>query len=159
MNYEQDIRIDNSALDVEWLEQAALFMKYARHSAQTMRDLDEAKQALDVVKAELDLDIREHPEEHNVSKVTEGAIQSAIILSEKYKKSFKVYLESKFENDMASKAINAMNQRKEALENLVRLHSQSYFAGPKIPRDLAWERDQKQKKANAQVGPMIRRNK
>jgi hypothetical protein len=44
-----------------------------------------------------------------------------------------------------------MEQRKDALENMVRLHGQQYFAGPRIPRNLTEERQAKQKKADTQI--------
>ena len=37
MNYEQDIRIDETSLDVEWLDQPSLMMTYARHSAKSRK--------------------------------------------------------------------------------------------------------------------------
>jgi hypothetical protein len=36
--------------------------------------------------------------------------------------------------------------RKAALENLVQLHGQNYFAGPKVPRNLSKERDEKEER-------------
>jgi hypothetical protein len=140
MNYEQDIRIDDSALDIEWCEQPALFWKYAKYAAQCRKDVDFAKQKLDVTKAELDNDIRENPAKYGLEKVTDKAIEAVIVTCEDYKVAYKAFLDAKFESDMSSSAVSAMNQKKEALENLVRLHGQSYFAGPKIPRDLRKER-------------------
>ena len=157
MNYEKDIRIDDSSLDVEWLEQPALFMRYAKHSAEARRLLDEAKQKLDVTKAEVDKAVRENPEACGIVKVTEGAVQSAILTNADYTEAYQEYLNAKYEADMASYAVQAFNQRKEALENLVRLHGQSYFAGPKIPRDLTWEREEKQKRSDAGVASHLSR--
>ena len=158
-DYEKDIRIDHSALDVEWINQPVLLMKYARHSAQTKKDLDMAKQNLDICKAELDRDIREKPERYDIIKVTEGSIQSAILTHERYKASYQAWLNAKYEADMAQGAINAFNQRKEALENLARLFAYQYFAGPKMPRDLTWEVEERERKVNALIGPMTRKNK
>lgn len=159
MSYEKDIIIDDSSLDVEWLEQPSLMMKYARISAQTRRILDESKQNLDVVKAELDKDIRENPDDYGIGKITEGAITSAINTADEYKNAFKSYLDAKYETDMAQGAVRAFDARKDALENLVRLHGQQYFAGPKIPRDLAWERKEKEKKTDKGVASKLTRNK
>lgn len=159
MNYEADIQIDDNSLDLEWLDQPSLMLKYARVSAQTRRILDEAKQNLDVVRAELDKDIRENPDDYGIAKVTEGSITSAINTSDDYKKAFKAFLDAKYEADMAGGAVRAFDARKDALENLVRLHGQQYFAGPKIPRDLAWERKEKEKKTDKGVASKLTRNK
>lgn len=145
MNYEEDIEIDEEMLDVDWLNQPKLFMQYSRHYAQMRRSVDETKQALDVVKAEVDRDIRNDPEKYNIEKVTEGSIQSAILTSKKYKEAYKEYLDAKYESDMAGAAVQAFEHRKVALENLVRLHGQQYFAGPRVPHNLSEQRALKEK--------------
>jgi len=159
MKYEEDIRIDDSALDIEWLEQAGLFMKYARHCASTRRAFDDAKQDLDIKKAELDKAIRENPSDYGIEKVTENAVASCILTHKMYKEAFQVYLDAKYEMEMAQYAVQAFNQRKEALENLVKLNGQQYFAGPKIPRDITWEREAKAKKVDTGVAGVLTRNK
>jgi hypothetical protein len=154
MNYELDIKIDPESLDVEWMEQPSLFLKYSKHLAQMRKEVDEARQDLDIKKAEVDRKIRENPEAYGIEgKITEGAIQSAILTEEEYQTAQKDYLEVKYEMDMAQGAVNAFNQRKEALENLVKLHGMSYFAGPQMPRDLSFEakRFEEQKQANRNV--------
>ena len=137
LNYEDDIRIDEEMLDVEWIEQPTLFLKYASHLANTQRDLDDVKQKLDIMKAELDIEIRKNPSQFGIEKITEGAIQSAVLTNTGYQAMYEALLDTKYENDMAKNAVQAMNMRKDALENLVRLHGQSYFAGPKVPHNLA----------------------
>ena len=157
MNYEEDIRIDESALDVEWLNQPGLFMKYSRHLAETRKILDETKQKLDVTRAEVDKAIRKNPEACGIIKVTEGSIQSAIITNSDYTEAYQEYLNSKYETDMAQGAVNAFNQRKDALENLVRLNGQQYFAGPRVPRDLAQARKEKERKVDSGIGNKLSR--
>jgi hypothetical protein len=157
MNYEQDIKIDPDNLDVEWLNQPSLFMQYSKHLAQMRKEVDESRQDLDIKKAEVDRKIRENPEAYGIEgKVTEGAIQSAILTEEEFQDAQKKYLEVKYEMDMAQGAVNAFNQRKEALENLVKLHGMSYFAGPQMPRDLSFEatkfEDQKRSNRNIKTG-------
>lgn len=137
LNYEQDVSIDETALDVEWLQQANLMYKYARHQAETKKAMDEAKERLDFIKAKVEMDIRANPENYGLSKVTESAVASAILLQPEYQEASKKYVEARYENDMAVAAVRAIDQKKTALENLVKLLSVSYFAGPSAPRDLS----------------------
>lgn len=137
LNYEQDVSIDETALDVEWLQQANLMYKYARHQAETKKAMDEAKERLDFIKAKVEMDIRANPENYGLSKVTESAVASAILLQPEYQEASKKYIEARYENDMAVAAVRAIDQKKTALENLVKLLSVSYFAGPSAPRDLS----------------------
>lgn len=141
MNYENDIRIDESALDIEWLDQPKLMLDYTRHESEMEFVRDSKKEELDLKKAELDLEIREDPKSFNItSKLTESTVNSAIASNEEFKKLSKEYNEARFEYNVAKGAVKAFEQRKVALENLVKLHGQQYFAGPKEPRNIKKER-------------------
>lgn len=153
VNYEQDMQIDPSALDIEWLGQPSLTMKYAQNAAQTKREEACAKERLDIVRAQLDNEIRSNPESFGLAKATEASIQSAILLQKEYQEASKEYIDAKYESDLARYAASAISDRKEALENLVRLHGMQYFAGPTIPRDLnkEWETKIKQQDVDSRV--------
>jgi len=153
LDYENDINIDPSSLDIEWVRQAELMHKYASHAADTKRDMDDAKECLDTGKAKIEMLIRNVPDQYGLAKVTEGAIQSTILLQEDYQELAKVYGEAKYENDIALAAVRAIDQKKTALENLVKLLGQSYFAGPQAPRDLSgeWAKEQERKDKNKKV--------
>jgi len=160
MNYEEDIRIDESALDVEWLDQSSLMMKYARNAAEARLELDRAKEALELTKAELDREVRSNPEAFGMEKLTESAVQNTIILQEAYIGANDNFIQAKFKADIAQGAVRAFDARKDALENLGRLLGLQYFAGPKMPRDLLEEREQRNKELNVKVGnKMSRRTK
>jgi hypothetical protein len=157
MNYEKDLLIDDSSLDIELLNQASLFMKYAKHYAEMRRVLDEEKQRLDIVKADIDKQIREHPEKFKIEKVTEGSIQSAILTEGSYNIAYKKYLDAKFECDMAANAKDAMNMRKEMLEGMIKLLAQSYFAGPTVPHDLSKLRKEREKSVDSNIASRLSR--
>ena len=159
MDYESDVQIDETALDVEWLRQPELMLKYTRHAAECELEMGKAKENLEFVKSELDLDIRSDPEEFGLVKITEGAVASAIHQNDSYQEAHKQLLTAKFEHGVASGAVKSMDQRCKAIENLVRLHGQSYFAGPSVPRDLSRSRadfESRNKAANRAVGSKIK---
>lgn len=153
LNYEKDISIDDSALDVEWLQQASLTLKYCQLEADARKAVDDTKAQLDIVEAELDKEIRNNPEKFDLPKITESAIKSAILVNENYINAKDEYSQAQYELNMAQAAVRAIYAKKDALENLVRLHGQQYFAGPSVPRDLSkeWESKQRQKSSNSKV--------
>ena len=159
MDYEKDIKIDDSALDVEWLEQATLMMRYCQYAAKMRQRLDNAKEALDLVRAEVDKEVRTNPEKYGIEKVTEAVVQNTILMQPEYRTASETLIQARYEADIAQNAVRAVDQRKDALENLVRLHGQQYFAGPRVPRDLTVEVQKRaeQRKANEVVGPIRRR--
>jgi hypothetical protein len=153
IDYEQDTLIDPDALDVEWLKQAQLMGKYVAYSASAKKDMDDSKEKLDMGKAYIEMDIRKNPAKYELEKITEGAIQSTILLQEEYQKLNAEYNETKYEYEISVAAVRAIDQKKTALENLVKLLGVSYFAGPKAPRDLSreWIQESERKAKNAKV--------
>jgi hypothetical protein len=167
MNYEKDIRIDDSALDIEFLEQATLFMKYSQNVAEMERLKDLAKEKLEFIKARLDRDIRQKPSYFDVDKITDKVVESTILIQEEYKEASTAYIQAKFEWSNAKGVADAFEQRKSCLEGLAKLLGQQYFAGPKVPRLLGEERQRKEeisKEVDHNIGKAleekrIRRNK
>lgn len=160
MDYEKDLRIDETALDIEWLNQSSLMMKYTRLQAKLQKEEEEEKERFELTCAELDKDIRENSDRYDlgeVPKITEAVVKGAMLKSEGYKEASTEYIEAKFENNIAKGAVRAVDTRKTALENLVRLHGQQYFAGPKVPRDITEERKMRQERSNQTVGKRTRR--
>lgn len=160
MNYLKDIKIDESALDVEWLNQPALMMKYSIHAANSREAYDRAKDALDFVKAELDMKIRTSPKIYGINdRVTEGAIFSVIQRAQQYIDAMEDLNAAKYEYEVAKGAVVAFEQRKSALENLVRLYGSQYFAGPSVPRDLSKETLLKQQEKKSEKGTASKINR
>jgi len=152
MNYEKDIAIDDEALDIEWLEQPTLMLKYGKHQAQTQKNLDDAEEQLDYTVSELDSKIRQTPSRFGIpkdTKITEAVIKAAVLMQPSYKKCQESVIEKRFENNTAKNALKAFEQRKEALENLVKPYGQNYFAGPKMPRDIHEEREQRKEQQDS----------
>jgi len=161
LNYLDDIRIDETCLDVEWLDQPTLMMKYCQYAILMRKKLDLAKEKVDIVKAELDKKIRLNPAEFGIEKLTETAVQNTIILQDEYRMAVEEMIEIKYQYDLATSAVRSIEQRRDALENLVKLHGQQYFAGPKVPRDIESEvrkrKEERHKDLNKGIGNMIRK--
>jgi hypothetical protein len=152
-NYEKDVTIDPDALDVEWLGQPGLIFKYSKKSAEVQQELSNAKEALELTKATLDKKIRSNPEKYGIEKITETVVLNTIISQEDFKEANQVYQEAQFEVNILRGVMDALNNKKSALENLVKLHGQNYFAGPSVPRDLSkeWEQREKQNEVNSGI--------
>ena len=153
LDYERDIVIDHTALDVEWVQQPTLMLRYAEHAALMKKEMDETKERFDLRKAQIEMKVRGDPEGYGVTKVTESAIQSIILQQPEYQLVAKEYIDARYEYDVATAAVRAIDQRKTALENLVRLLLGAYFAGPQAPRDLSqeWEKYAQQRASNTRI--------
>jgi hypothetical protein len=160
LDYTSDIIIDETALDVEWLEQANLAVRYGRHWAICRKRLTEAEEKVKVIRAELIAEANADPVKCcNKEKPNAADIEAYYRISKRHKLAKEEWVKAQYNLDMAEVAKNEISYtRKVALENLVRLHAQQYFAGPKIPRDLTRERRENQKEVDAGIAQkMVRK--
>jgi len=156
MNYEEEMNINENELDVELLEHPSLMARYSYKLAEARREKDLAKEALDLKKAEIDLDIRDNPESYKLTKVTEAAINNCILMEREYQDAVKDYNEANFEVNVLQGVINAIEHRKSALEQLVKLYGQEYFAGPAVPHDLTALRKERKARIENRIGQNLR---
>lgn len=125
------IEVDPNRLDEEWVDQPRLFLKYAERKADAERDFAEVKSDLEVVEAELDIAVRATPDTFGIKKVTESAVKSTILLQTDYQTALSKLHKAKHKVDVLDAVVKALQHRKSALESLVTLHGQSYFATPR----------------------------
>jgi len=133
-NWEERITINPDALDVEFLGQAELMLNICQETAIAKEKLNYAKEKLDVEKAKAANRAR-----GELDKPTVAAVDQFITLDKEVLDQQEKLRRAQFEYDLLSGAVKAVDQRKTALENLVRLHGQQYFAGPSVPRNLSEE--------------------
>lgn len=133
--------IDKTRLDTEWIKQPRLFFVYAKQLADAKRRLEEARAEADVVKAEVDLEIRGTPENFGFKdmKITEVLITTTINQNGRYQKAAKLIRIRKHKVDILQAAVTALEHRKSALEKLVSLHGQNYFSTPTTTDNVSQE--------------------
>jgi len=158
LNYEQDTKIDETALDVEWLEQADLARRYGQYVADLKYEVNKLEEQKKAQRSELIHEANLNPYESTGKKTPNaGDIEAFYRRDPEYQRVVQRLLDKQYELEYAEVAKNEVAfTRKAALENLVRLHGQQYFAGPSVPRDLSKER-QNQYQQNAKVKPGRRR--
>lgn len=157
--YAEDLYIDETALDVELLNRADLTFKYGKILARAKKIVDERKEELEIVRAELSKDIRANSKQYGLEKTTENIVADTIILQDKYKEAAKYVITAQYDYNMAKAAFDAVISKKEAIDGLIKLHGMQYFAGPITPRDLTVQRELKKESANTAVGKFMKRKR
>ncbi len=132
MDYQKDLAIDPHNLAEEWLNQPILFMRYSEELAHVRKRLSFQEEKVKIVRSRL---IKEAADKAEGGKSAD--------LREAYYRTHKDHIEAKdkqaeleFEANLLESAVFAFNQRKVALENLVKLFIAQYFAGPREPQTL-----------------------
>ena len=162
MNYEEDMKIDEAALDVEWTDQARLALKYGRHWSECKQELSLAEEHIKLVRSELIKQANEDPERFlgEGVKPTGPVVEAYYRNHKRHQAAKQEWVEAMFEANVAEIAYKEISYtRKAALENLVRLLQTDYFAGPSFPRDLSEEVAIKNKRANSGVAKQLKRKK
>jgi len=134
--YLDDIKIEPDALDLEWVRHPEKYMKWAEKAAQAEDKVKLCKEAMEVIDAKIDKEIREDP---TVEKITDSLIKGRVALDQRHREVLQKYNDALYESNIYSAAVKAMDHRKTSLENLVRLWAGTYFAGPKEPVDIRRE--------------------
>ena len=129
--YTEILTIDENQLDKEWINQPNLVFKFSKKQASARKEMDAIKNEIEVVKADLDKQLRLAPEAFGILKVTESAISSAIVLQPQYQEVQNKLNNARYELDIYTAMVNALEHKKRALESLVSLHGQNYFSTPK----------------------------
>ena len=120
---------------------------WSRKLADAQRELDQMKSALDLKRADLDADIRSDPAAYGITKITEKAVENYIIADPLFQKAIKGVIDAKHSVGIIKSAVDALDCRKHALECLVKLHGQGYFAACKADGDDKEAMDVAEKRA------------
>jgi hypothetical protein len=157
MDYRKDVRIDENSLDIEWLEQSELAIRYGEYWSQCKEEFTRAEEYVKVITAELSAMANENPDKYlgKGIKATGANVEAFYRKHPKHKEAKERWIKAMREMNDAEIVKNEISfTRKSALENLVKLHGQNYFAGPKVPRNLHDEKEKRnlrRKDNNAKV--------
>jgi hypothetical protein len=122
--------IDINRLDEEWIQQPKNVYNMYLQLAESKEILNTARAKAEVTTAELDFKIRSNPQKFGIEKVTEAGINNVIKMQVPYLKAQKRIIQAQKNHDIVIAAVNALDHKKSALERLVALHGQAYFAKP-----------------------------
>jgi hypothetical protein len=117
MNYKNDIKIDYDDLDSEFLKQSVIYNEYADKLCIEEKIKDKAKNNLEIIEAELDLEIRDQAKESG-KKLTESIIKSMILLHEKRKNAYDDYIQKKYNYNVIKHALSTLEEKRRSLEKL-----------------------------------------
>lgn len=130
---EADLQISQYELIEEWLRQPSLYIKYAMASAHFSKVSAESAEAVKVIEADLEADAAEDPEAclGKGVKATADRVKGYAKTHPDRARAVQKAIDAKYRADMALSAVFSMQQRKDALEHLVRLQGMELHSEPK----------------------------
>ena len=138
------LEIDEHNLEREWTRKPTVYFQWAKEAANARLEMDEAKAAVEMARAEVSSLVRAAPETFGVDgKLTEKAID--VIVSQHVVCIGAVRKFGRARHRYEIMSALALEQRKSALENLVRLHLANYYSEPRTPKDEQGKLEEMQK--------------
>lgn len=126
---------DPSKLAEEWVLQPRLCREYLDKLADARRDHERAKADLDVVSAEISLEIRKNPSSVGLEKVTDDAVKAAVTSHPRRREAERKLIDARHVMDVVWAASEAIEHKKKALEALVTLSGRDEWAEPRAPKE------------------------
>jgi hypothetical protein len=125
--------IDKYRLDDEWIKQPDLYWKFSKLLAKHRKELAEKENEAKLIRAQLFRRIRENPQDYFVvGKATNDAIENMIIEQPKYQKAQREIIMAQYKVDLLFGIEKKLTQRKEAIQDLIKLQGRDYFSQPSI---------------------------
>jgi hypothetical protein len=110
----EDIQYSDANISAAYSSQAPHFSFYAVHSAGALRQADRAKLGLEILEAKLDKEVRETFESEG-TKITEGAVLSAIKRDSRHQKASMDVVETRHIAALCKAAVDSFNHRRDML--------------------------------------------
>ncbi len=120
--------LNDLALDKEWKRHCDEVEKYARKQAKAKRTHSLAKANIEVVEAEVGLEIRSSAKE----KLTEAGVKAKVALDPRVRQAVKAEIDARFAVDMIDGAMRTLDHRKKSISDRITLWLADYFKEPAI---------------------------
>lgn len=136
-SYEDDdiFHLAEGNLAALWDEQPQLMLQWTRKLADAKEEYRRASANLELVEAELKLDIRMHAVKYGLEKVTEDGIKSKMIVNRQYQEALKEEIKAEHKMEVIKAKVTALHQRKAGLEAKVQLMTMGFHSKPKAPQE------------------------
>lgn len=137
MKDKNPLEIDIFNLHEEARKQAKLYKKWADRHANAIRRSGEAKSLVELTEAELRLKIFKRPGKYGLEKTTEKMIDAAVIVQPEYQSAIAAFHNAKHEADTLKGMVEATAQKKDMIQEEIKLHFGGYFAEPRVKGSVA----------------------
>lgn len=133
-----DVSIDEHKLKESWLKQAQMHTEYGFIAFEKKKERDLFARKIKVKYAELNLDIRKSPQKYVPEllkkekgfRLTEAVVESAIEMNLEYQKLNRIYIQKDYEFTMYKNIVEALQDKRKALEEIQYLVTGSFYAEP-----------------------------
>ncbi len=128
-DFEKDLSINKFRLDEECISHPTLYYRYSEACVEAKANVSKFNDRYNLVRADVNIALRDEYTSKGV-KFTEALITSAIDKDERVIKAKEKLREAEETYAKLNVAVQAMEQRKSMLDNVVKLYLSGYYAQP-----------------------------
>lgn len=127
-NYKEEIKINRFKLDLACENQSSLYLQYAEELSTVKSELNELKNKVKIVRAEVELNIRRNPPPD--LKITEAVIAGLVEIDGKVKEVEQELINKQNEVNHLVAIVESFAQRKDMIRDLVSLQIAGFYSDP-----------------------------
>jgi len=151
LNPENDINVIPEDLDIEWLRQSGLFLKYSKAAADCELAVKNAIENIKIIRSELTLEANS-----KLEKPTIANVEAYYRTHPKHQRAKEDLFAAEYERDIINAAKSAIYMRKSALENFVKLAAMGWTSVPVAPKTFEQLSAKMEEYENRSVNEKIR---
>jgi len=156
--------IDLNKLEEQVAEHTFLFVHYSKELKDAKESQAQTKANLDLVSAELSLEIGKNPNIYNLKdKPTAAMVSNTVLTQPEYKKALRIYLNAQDLVNTLQIYVGAFEHRKRMLSEAVTLHGQTYFARPYVAsseiKEVVEQLEKQAARSKTKIGKPSKRKK
>lgn len=137
LDFQKDLAIDLDNLHSEWQFHSSIRYKYACKISELDQKVKKAHEKIKVERSKLIRNAHENSEKiFDKKKPTAPEVEAYYRTHEDHKKAKDELIKAEYDLSMAYNAVYAFNDRKNALENEVKLFLANYFSTPREEREI-----------------------
>jgi hypothetical protein len=140
--------VDELTVGEHWHKHADVFADIAEQHAEAKLDLAELEAELEVCEATLDLKIRKDPEKFGIEKIAEAAVKARITIDKKVQELQAEIRQQEHRVNVLSGWIKSLENKRKAMENIVTLRGQSYYAEPRVSQEVVRAAKEQERRAS-----------
>jgi len=123
--------LDLGKIPEQWVDQVSMMRRYTREFADARADQRRAEANLELVKAEVDYDLRLHPEKYEGVKVAEAMFKGLVLMDARVKVAIETEIAAQHHVDVLKGFIDTLRDRRSGLEQTAQMLSYGIFAEPR----------------------------
>ena len=129
------MEIDKNNLDEEWVKQPRRYYEYSVYLADAIDEVSNCKAGLDLKRADISNAVRSAPEDYELVKITETAINEIVISDTEYQEIQTELQKAERTVNVLKGATRALEHKREGLNWNTKLFLANYYA-EKLPEDV-----------------------